>query len=68
VSDAKIHRLPQIGDRGSKITATSLAEAAPHQHERHVEDVAAPASLRDRPVEDRTRFVEQPARASTTTA
>jgi hypothetical protein len=59
VRDAEIERLPQIRDRRSKIAATGLTVAAPRQHERDVEDVAAPASLRDRPVEDGNRFVEQ---------
>ena len=60
VRDAEIDRLPQIRDRRSKIAATRLTVAAPHQHERDVEDVAAPASLSDRLVEDGNRFVEQP--------
>ena len=60
VRDAEIHRLPQIRDRRSKIAATGLTPAAPHQHERDVEDVAAPTSLSDRLAEDGDRFVEQP--------
>ena len=60
VRDAEIERLPQIRDRRAKIAATGLTPAAPHQHERDVEDVAAPASLSDRLVEDGNRFVEQP--------
>ena len=60
VRDAEIDRLPQIRDRGSKIAAIRLRLAAPHQQERDVEDVAAPASLSDRLVEDGNRFVEQP--------
>ena len=60
VRDAEIDRLPQIRDRCSKIAAIRLPLAAPHQHERDVEDVAAPASLSDRLVEDGNRFVERP--------
>ena len=60
VRDAEIDRLPQIRDRRSKIAAMRLTLAAPHQHERDVEDVAAPASLSDRLVEDGNRLVEQP--------
>jgi hypothetical protein len=52
VGDAQIERLPQIRDRRSKIAAIRLTLAAPHQHERDVEDVAAPASLSDGLVED----------------
>ena len=60
VRDAEIDRLPQIRDRRSKIAAMRLTAAAPHQDERDVEDVAAPASLSDRLVEDGNRLVEQP--------
>jgi hypothetical protein len=60
VRGAEIERLPQIRDRCAKIAATGLAVAAPHQPERDVEDVAAPAGLRDRLVEDGNRFGKQP--------
>ena len=59
VRDAEIERFPQIGDRGSKIAAIRLAFAAPHRHERDVEDVSATTSLRDCLVEDGKRLVEQ---------
>ncbi len=45
MGDAEIDRLPQIRDRRSKIAAIRLTLAAPHQHEREVEDVSAAASL-----------------------
>jgi hypothetical protein len=60
VRDAEIDRLPQIRDRRPKIAAMRLTLAAPHQHERDVEDVPAPARLSDRLVEDGNRLVEQP--------
>ena len=60
VRDAEIDRLPQIRDRRSKIAAMGLTLAAPHQHERDVEDVAAPARLCDCMVEDGNRLVGQP--------
>jgi hypothetical protein len=52
VRDAEIDRLPQIGDRRPKIAAMRLMLAAPHQQERDVEDVPAPACLSHRLVED----------------
>ena len=59
VRDAEIERFSQIGDCGSKIAAIRSTFAAPHRHERDVEDVSAPASLRDCLVEDGKRLVEQ---------
>jgi hypothetical protein len=59
VRDTEIERLPQIRNRCSKIAAIRLRHAAPHQHVRDVEDVAAPAGLSDRLVEDGNSFVEQ---------
>ena len=66
--DAEIDRLPQIGDRCAKIATIRLAHAAPRQQEREVEDVAAPAGLRDRLVEDGTASSSNPDRNSATTA
>jgi hypothetical protein len=59
VRDAEVDRLLQIRDRRSEIAATGLTVAAERRHERDVEDVAAPARVRDRLVEDGNRLVER---------
>src|SRR4029453_10819597 len=60
VRDGEIDRLPQIGDRGTKIATIRLALAAPEQQVREVEDLPAAVGLRDRLVKDGNGFVEPP--------